>query len=131
MKRPPTGSSVTSGFSINAEPEHDGGQRQRRDRQRADVVHRAAADEAQPLEPDGHGEPDADLQRDLGQARSVAVDVAAVDGVADLQKGQQHGEQDGAGIHHARRHVVAAAAQEMAGQPERRRRECRSRKAAS
>ena len=104
----------------HAEPDHDGCQRQRRDHQCGDVVDHAVGAQTQPLEPDGHGEPDADLQPDLGQARGVPVDVAAIDEVADFQEGQQHGQQDGAGIHHARGHVVAAAAQKIAAQPERR-----------
>jgi hypothetical protein len=47
------------------------------------------------FEPDREGEPDADLQRQLGQAGGGAVNVAMVDEVADLQKHQQHGEQEG------------------------------------
>ena len=41
-----------------------------------------------------------------------AVDVAAIDGVADFHERQQHGEQDRGRLHHAQRRVVGAAAQE-------------------
>ena len=60
----------------HAEPEHDGRQRQRRDHERGDIVDHAVRAQAQPLEPDGHGEPDANLQRDLGQARRIPEDIA-------------------------------------------------------
>jgi hypothetical protein len=42
----------------HGEPKHDGHQRQCRDRQRPDIVHHAAGVQAQPLQSDGHGEPD-------------------------------------------------------------------------
>ena len=51
-----------------------------------------------------------------------AIDVAAGDEMADFQDGEQHGEQDRRGIGHARRHVVGAPPQQIAGIPERCRR---------
>ena len=74
------------------------------------------------FEPDGHGEPGADLQRDLGQAAAGPVDVAVVHEVADFEEDDQHGEQDRARLDHARRLVVGAPAQQLAADPERRRR---------
>ena len=41
-----------------------------------------------------------------------AVDIAAVDGMADFHERQQHREQDRRRFHRAQRRVVAAAAQE-------------------
>src|SRR5947208_2532208 len=71
---------------------------------------KSATPKAQPFESDRHGEADRYLQRDLGMARAVAVDVAVMDEVADFEKRQQHREHDGAGIDHARRCVVGAVA---------------------
>ena len=90
--------------------EHDGRERQRRDRERSHVMHYTVGAQAQPFESDRHGEADRYLQRDLGKARAVAVDVAVMDEVADFKKRQQHGEHDGAGIDHACGCVVGAAA---------------------
>jgi hypothetical protein len=44
----------------------------------------AVGAQAQSFEPDGHGEPDADLQCDLSKARGSPVDVAEIDEVADF-----------------------------------------------
>ena len=65
------------------------------------------------------------------QAGGAAIDVAAVDEVADFHERQQHGEQDRGGLHHAQRRVVAAAAQEDARAPRTTAPACRSPTAAS
>src|SRR5262249_43136700 len=50
--------------------------------------------------------------------RAIAIDVAAIDEVADFRKRQQHRQHDGTGIDRACRPVVCAAAQEMAAHSE-------------
>src|SRR4051794_4273275 len=77
---------------------------------------RAAADA---FEPDRHREAAAYLQRVFGQRCGAIIYVAVVDVMADFEKGREHSEQDRAGIDHAGGHVVAAAAQEPSGDPER------------
>ncbi len=76
----------------------------------------------QPLEANRHGEGGADLQCGLGEAGGVAVDVAAVHGMAYLHEYQQHREQDRRRLHRAQGRVVTAPPQEVAGCPERQRR---------
>ena len=49
--------------------EDDGAERQAGDRERADVVDDAPGAVADVLEPDRHGKPGADLQRQLAEAR--------------------------------------------------------------
>ena len=90
---PPTGSPVSIGFR-QAEGRTRCGAGQRANDQRAYIVHDAAGAAAHPLEPDRHGKPDADLQRELRQAAAWAIDVAVVGEVTDFQDGEQHGEQD-------------------------------------
>ncbi len=85
---------------------------------RADIVDDAAAAQAQPLQPDRHRKRNADLQCDLRQPGAVAIDIAAIDRVADLHEGEQHREQDRRRLDHSQRHVVGVAAQEMAAGPE-------------
>ena len=79
----------------------------------------AAGPGADALEPDRNGEPDRDLQREFCEPASRPVDIAVVHHVAQLEKAEQHREQDGGGVDQASRHIVPAAAQQMASQPER------------
>ena len=104
-------------------PEHDAEQAQRCEQLRADVVDDALGAVADVLEPDRHGEPDADLQPGLAErAAHQAVDVAAVHEMTDFKVCQQHGEQDRGALHHAAGLIVGAPAQQMPGDPERGRR---------
>ena len=90
--------------------EHDRAKGQPRDDDRADIVHDAAGAPAHALKPDGQRQADIDIKRHLGDAVRRPVDVAAGHVVADLEDGQQHREQDGAGIDHARRQIIGAPA---------------------
>ena len=83
----------------------------------------AAASKTQSLEPDGHGKRSANLQSGLGQSGDAAIDVAAVDGVANFQEHQQDREEDGGGFHRSQGGVVAASTQKHACRPER---QCRN-----
>ena len=93
-----------------------------REQDRGDIVDDAAGADPQPLQPDRHRQRDADLQRHFGKAGAVAVDIAAIDGMADFHERQQHREQDRGGFHRAQRRVVAAPAHADARGPERQRR---------
>jgi hypothetical protein len=74
--------------------------------------------QAQPLKPDSHRKTDRDLHCNFGQRNRLPVDVAAVHVVADLQEGEQHGEQDRSGVRHACGHIIGTPPQEMARMPE-------------
>ncbi len=82
----------------------------RRQQDSADIVDDAAGAKPQSLEADRHGESDADLQRGFGEACGVAVDIAAVHGMANFHEGEQRREQDRRGFHRAQRCVVPAPA---------------------
>ena len=93
--------------------------------QRAGVVHDAAGAVAHVFEPDRHGKPGADLQRELAERAGVAIDVAAVHVMADFEERGQHREQDRRAVHHpataGRRRACAADGRptqnEIAGTP--------------
>ena len=88
-------------------------------RKRSEIVHDAAGPRADALKPDRNGEADRDLEREFGKPAARPVDVAVVHQVAQLKKTEQHREQDRGGVDHAGRHIVTAAAQQLAAQPER------------
>ena len=71
------------------QPEQSGQSGKRRQHDRADIVDDAASAKPQPLEADGHGKRDADLQGRLGEACGITIDIAAVDGMANFHEGQQ------------------------------------------
>ncbi len=122
MTVPPTSIGQRIRVLQHQQPEHGRKARKRRQQDRADIVNDAAGADAQALQPDRHGERDADLQRNLGEAGALAIDVATVDGMADFHERQQHREQDRRRLHRPQRRIVAAAAQEDAAGPERCRR---------
>ena len=115
---PPTGSLLKRGPATMIEVEDDGAQRQRRNHQRADIVHDAAGAPADALEPMVIARPALTSSAASVMAFDRPVDVAAGDVVADFEDHEQHGEQDGAGIDDARRQVVGAPPQQPARDPE-------------
>ena len=91
--------------------ENYGQQRQRRDQQRARIVHDAAGPSADALEPDRHRQSGIDVKRDFGDPEIRSVNIATGDVMADLENHEQHGEQNGAGIDDASRQIVGAPPQ--------------------
>ena len=82
----------------------------------------AAGAATQPLEADRHGEPDRDLQGELGETAATHEHVAVVHEMANLEEAEQHREQDRGRVNRARGRVVGALAQQMAADPEGQRR---------
>jgi hypothetical protein len=95
----------------DAKSKHDGCQGQRRDDQRTDIMHDAVRALAQPLQSDDHGQSERNVQGKLGKTGIITVHVARVDEVAGFHEPEQYGQQECAGIDHARRRVVSPAAQ--------------------
>ena len=85
------------------------------------LMNDAAGSDAQAFEADCYGQRRTNLERNFGEACGIAIDVAAIHGVTDFGKCQQHREQDCGRFDRALWRIVAAAAQEYAADPERKR----------
>ena len=78
---------MNSGFSTIREAEHDADKRQHGDDQRADVMHDAVGALAQTRSsPIAIASPAQTCSASLGERRGVAIDVAAVDVMADFEE---------------------------------------------
>ena len=107
---------------VEYQPDDDHRERKSGNELRRHVMHDRLRAPANALKPDRHREAAARLQCVFGQGRGAVIDVAAIHIVADFEKHGQHGEQDRAGIDHARGKIVGTAAQQPARDPERDRR---------
>ena len=80
-------------------------------------MHYTVGAQAQPFEPNDHSQTDRDLQRDFGKSGIRAINIASIDEMADLEKDEQHGQQDRAPIDQARGNIIGPPAKEIAGGP--------------
>ena len=106
---------LSSGFSTDAEAEHDEDRGQHPESQRGEMEDGVGAGKVEPHQHVGEAEAHEGEQALLDMARGIGQRIAAVERVADLEEHQQPGQQHAERIAQAGGEIVALGLEDVAG----------------